>query len=557
MSKGILRCAIYTRKSTEEGLEQGFNSLDAQREACEAFIKSQEQEGWKLIPTFYDDGGYSGGNMDRPGLKQLLMDIDQKKVNVVVVYKVDRLTRSLADFAKIVEQFDAKGISFVSVTQQFNTTSSMGRLTLNVLLSFAQFEREVTGERIRDKIAASKQKGMWMGGTVPIGYSALERTLIINDEEARLVEHLFSEYLKAGSVRQLKNGLDREGIRTPKRISKSGKAYGGALFTRGQLYNILSNPIYLGQIRHKGQVYPGQHPAIISQDIWDDVQSQTANNKQGTRQRNSKPSMSLLIRKLFDGEGNPLLPSYSQKQSQRFRYYISSCLSTKPREDSIDGIRIPAQQIELIVIDHLKAWLSNPAELIEQLILEATEIQAVTFRAMELVRKLDGSLQDQYDLVQSLVIRADLSANEIKLEIDPQCLTNQPSATVTHTIQSAIKHCGRSMRLIVGGPNQSYQYSKDLKLIRGIIKSQEWFNLLITGKAKTISEIAKVEGVVPSHVTRCIYRTFLAPDIIRAIMNGTQPIHINNNFIKRHSPLPLDWHEQRRLLGFELVVPLN
>lgn len=233
MNKPILRCAIYTRKSSEEGLEQGFNSLDAQREACEAFIKSQQHEGWKLVPTFYDDGGYSGGNMDRPALKQLLQDIDQKKVNVVVVYKVDRLTRSLADFAKIVEQFDAKGISFVSVTQQFNTTSSMGRLTLNVLLSFAQFEREVTGERIRDKIAASKAKGMWMGGTPHMGYVAHERTLKIDEDQASLVRHIYERYLALGTVRLLKQELDKQGITTPKRFASTERQFGGRPFSRG------------------------------------------------------------------------------------------------------------------------------------------------------------------------------------------------------------------------------------------------------------------------------------------------------------------------------------
>ncbi len=267
--------------------------------------------------------------------------------------------------------------------------------------------------------------------------------------------------------------------------------------------------------------------------------------------------MSLLIKKLFDAEGNPLFPSHSQKQSQRFRYYISSSLSTNPREESIAGIRIPAQEIELIVINYLKAWLINHTDLIEQLILEPSEIQAVILRAGELIKKLEGGLQDRYDLIQSLVIRADLNVEGIKLEIDPQVLTEKPSASISLNIQSEIKQCGRSMRLLVEVSNQSHRHTKDMKLIRGMIKSQEWFNLLINGKAKTIGEIAKQEGVVPSHVTRCIYRSFLAPDIIRAIMNGTQPAHINIDFIKRHSPLPLDWHEQRRLLGFEPLVPLN
>ncbi|WP_435626294.1 recombinase family protein [Candidatus Ferrigenium straubiae] len=279
-----LNCAIYTRKSSEEGLEQDFNSLDAQREACEAFVLSQQHEGWRAIATQYDDGGYSGGNMDRPALKRLLEDIDNKRIQVVVVYKVDRLTRSLADFAKIVERFDVRGVSFVSVTQQFNTTSSMGRLTLNVLLSFAQFEREVTGERIRDKIAASKQKGMWMGGTPPIGYRGNARTLEVEESSASLIRHIFSRYLALGSVHELKRELDAENRVAPNRVSNAGNTYGGVRFSRGQLYRILTNPIYIGQIAHREKTYIGQHSRIIDPELWDAVQAKMISNRQGHRQ---------------------------------------------------------------------------------------------------------------------------------------------------------------------------------------------------------------------------------------------------------------------------------
>ena len=260
-TKQILRCAIYTRKSSEEGLDQDFNSLHAQREACEAYIASQKHEGWRLVKTHYDDGGFSGGNMERPALKQLLKEIESGSVNIVIVYKVDRLTRSLTDFSKIIELFDKHGVSFVSVTQQFNTTSSMGRLTLNVLLSFAQFEREVTGERIRDKIAASKQKGMWMGGFVPLGYDIKDRKLLINAKEAKTVQYIYCRYLELGCVRLLKEDLDRNGIYSKVRGQK-----GGCSFSRGTLYRILSNAIYIGQINHKGTCHPGQHKAIIDQD---------------------------------------------------------------------------------------------------------------------------------------------------------------------------------------------------------------------------------------------------------------------------------------------------
>jgi site-specific DNA recombinase len=555
MSQSTLRCAIYTRKSTDEGLEQGFNSLDAQREACEAFILSQQHEGWKLVPTLYDDGGYSGGNMERPGLKQLLSDIEQKKVNIVVVYKVDRLTRSLADFAKMVEQFDAKGVSFVSVTQQFNTTSSMGRLTLNVLLSFAQFEREVTGERIRDKIAASKAKGMWMGGRPPIGYLGHERSLAIDPDGATLVNNIFTEYLKLGSVRRLKSFLDAERIFTPICTSKSGSDYGGSLFSRGQLYNLLSNPIYIGQIRHKGKNYEGQHPAIIDQQLWDAVQAKITDNKQGHIRKQSIPSMSLLAGKLFDEQSNRLHPSHSQKQSKRFRYYISSPLKGSPRAEAIDGIRISAQEIESVVIHHLKDWLNNHIGLIETLSPQANEVQAITARAHELANKLD-SVHDQYEVIQALILKAELTADEIKLDINTEPLTNQASVTQL-SIQARLKRCGHSMRLLVGGPEKSHQQRKDQKLINGIAKSHEWLNLLTTGKVKSMQEIAQKEGVSSSYVTRSIYRAFLAPDIIRAIMNGTQPAHLTTDFIKRHSPLPLDWNEQRKLLKCESFVPLN
>jgi site-specific DNA recombinase len=268
----IHRCAIYTRKSSEEGLEQDFNSLHAQREACEAFIKSQAGEGWRLVKTAYDDGGLSGGTMERPALQRLLTDINEGMVDVVVVYKVDRLTRSLTDFARMVEVFDARGVSFVAVTQQFNTTTSMGRLTLNVLLSFAQFEREVTGERIRDKIAASKQKGMWMGGLVPLGYDAIDRRLVVNQAEAETVRGIFHRYLELGSVRLLMQDLNQRGLRSKVRVARNGKRSGGNLFYRGALYELLSNPIYIGEIRHKGMHYPGLHKPIIDRELWDRTQ---------------------------------------------------------------------------------------------------------------------------------------------------------------------------------------------------------------------------------------------------------------------------------------------
>src|SRR5713101_3820451 len=288
------RCAIYTRKSSEEGLEQEFNSLEAQSEACVAYIRSQRHEGWVLARTRYDDGGFSGGNMERPALQRLLADIQGGRIDIIIVYKVDRLTRSLADFARLVEIFDAQGVSFVSVTQQFNTTSSMGRLTLNVLLSFAQFEREVTGERIRDKIAASKKKGMWMGGNVLLGYNASERTLVINPAEAETVRCIFAFYRELGSVRRVKDEADRLGLRTKRRTTANGTERGGKPFSRGHLYRLLSNPIYIGQIAHKGQLYPAQHPALIDAETWTAMRDRLAANATNHRRKTDAAEPSLL-----------------------------------------------------------------------------------------------------------------------------------------------------------------------------------------------------------------------------------------------------------------------
>src|SRR5690348_1622564 len=300
------RCAIYTRKSSEEGLEQEFNSLAAQREACEAYIRSQRNEGWVLARTHYDDGGFSGGTLERPALQGLLADVRAGRIDIVVVYKVDRLTRSLADFAWLVEIFDAQGASFVSVTQQFNTTSSMGRLTLNVLLSFAQFEREVTGERIRDKITASKKKGMWMGGIVPLGYDASDRTLVINPAEAETVRCIFALYRELGCVRRVKEETDCLGLTTKRRTAANGTERGGKRFSRGHLYTLLSNPIYTGQIVHKGQLHPGQQPALIDDASWSIARDQLATNARGYRHRAKAVEPSLLAGLLVDARGERL-----------------------------------------------------------------------------------------------------------------------------------------------------------------------------------------------------------------------------------------------------------
>ena len=340
-SNAIRRCAVYTRKSSEEGLEQDFNSLHAQREASEAFIKSQQGEGWKLVKTAYDDGGLSGGNMERPALQRLLEDIRHGLIDVVVVYKVDRLTRSLADFAKMVEVFDAQGVSFVAVTQQFNTTTSMGRLTLNVLLSFAQFEREVTGERIRDKIAASKRKGIWMGGCPSMGYDVCDRRLVINQAEAATVRQIYQRYLKTGSVPKLKKELDRDGVVSKIRVSRKGNRSGGLSFSRGALYELLSNPIYIGEIRHKRERHPGQHEAILERGLWEKVQRHLQNRVARPTEPRTKVSPSPLAGKVFDETGEPLYVQAAVKDRRRYRYYVSRALVRGSKVEGQRGWRVP------------------------------------------------------------------------------------------------------------------------------------------------------------------------------------------------------------------------
>jgi DNA invertase Pin-like site-specific DNA recombinase len=363
--KKRIRCAIYTRKSSEEGLDQDFNSLEAQREACEAFIKSQKHEGWELVRAAYDDGGFSGGTLERPGLKRLLDDIKVGKVEVIVVYKVDRLTRSLADFAKIVEVLDAHGASFVSITQQFNTTTSMGRLTLNVLLSFAQFEREVTGERIRDKIAASKKKGMWMGGLPPLGYDVHERKLVINEREAAAVRKIYQHYLALGSVRRLKEQLDADGVLSKARPKASHPWRGGKPLGRGALYRILQNRLYLGEVVHRAQNYPGEHKPIVDTAQWDKVQLKLKDSAIERRAGKGTAHPSLLAGLLHDDTGQLMTPTHAVKRGMRYRYYVSRSLVTGPRESTPRGRRIPASDIETLVTNRIRAWLASPAALVK------------------------------------------------------------------------------------------------------------------------------------------------------------------------------------------------
>lgn len=541
-----LSCAIYTRKSSEEGLEQDFNSLHAQREACEAFIASQKSEGWRLHAAHYDDGGFSGGNLDRPALARLLADIEQKRIKVIVVYKVDRLTRSLADFAKMVERFDALGVSFVSVTQQFNTTTSMGRLTLNVLLSFAQFEREVTGERIRDKIAASKRKGMWMGGTPPMGYVGEDRCLAIEEDVARLVRHIFARYLELGHVRALKAELDESGIGVPVRLTKAGKPFGGVPFCRGHLYRILSNPIYIGRISHKGETYPGQHPAIIEQGLWDAVQSQLTANSQNREQQRSLPSDSLLTGVLFDEQGHRLIPSHSQKQSKRFRYYVSEPLITNVRKVAPDGIRIPANDLERVVIKQLIRWLSNDAVLLEELHPPPERVHQTLAEARSMAQDLESKSR-AYALIRRLVRSVSVGRQSIAITLRPRSVLGEDSeVTSVLTLPITIQRCGFAIRLLIEG--KTAQPETDRRLMQNLARGYRWMELLTSGQAKSLGEIAANEGITNSHVTWMIYRACLAPEIVKSILDGKQPASFTSETLKNMLPLPIDWSEQRARL---------
>src|SRR5450432_3526746 len=401
--KAVIRCAIYTRKSSEEGLEMSFNSLDAQREACQAFIVSQRHEGWRALQSHYDDGGYSGGTLERPALKRLLEDVDAGKVDTIVVYKIDRLTRSLLDFAKIVETLDARGVSFVAVTQQFNTTTSMGRLTLNILLSFAQFEREVTGERIRDKIAASKRKGMWMGGTIPLGYDLQERKLIVNPGEAKVVCNLYRHYLELGCVSRLKIQLDQQGIKSKIRVSASGNRSGGMSYSRGALYDILQNRLYLGEIHHKGKSYPGEHQAIVQEQLWEQVQARLKSDHQGSRHGVRANSPSLLVGLLQDSRGSRFTPSHTLNKGKRYRYYI--CQATSDERGITNGVaRLPADDVEKQVALRLRSFLQSNRHVMDELSL-AEELPGQSQQLIAAASKLSEDLISSSSIAQPAFVR--------------------------------------------------------------------------------------------------------------------------------------------------------
>jgi len=575
---GAVRCAIYTRKSSEEGLEQDFNSLHAQREACEAYVASQRHEGWTVLPEVYDDGGFSGGSMERPALRQLLQAIDAGKVDVVVVYKVDRLTRSLADFAKIVEVFDAKSVSFVSVTQQFNTTSSMGRLTLNVLLSFAQFEREVTGERIRDKIAASKRKGMWMGGNVPLGYAAHDRSLAIDPDEAATVRQVYDLYRELGNVRLVQVETDRLGLVSKRRPRPDGRVLGGVGFTRGALYKLLSNPVYAGDIVHRDKRHRGLHAPIIAPDAWEAVQRQLTSQAVRARGQGSAQSPSLLAGLIVDEAGAPLTPTHANKKGRRYRYYVSRTLVAGPNAEpaasaptrasrksdtTTNTWRLPASEIETLVIEAVYALLIDQSRLMDQLglgRLRPDALDAALAASAQLADALKGATgHEQRDLLQAIVERieigperviVDMNAIAIWTELGAQDMSVDPDARDPRlhlTIPIRLARRGSELKLVIADRPET---NRDRNLIGRLAKGYLWFEELRTGAVQSLAAIAEREGITVPMVRRACDLAFLSTDMIEAILAGEQPIDINTEAFKLAYPLPIGWEEQRRVLGY-------
>ena len=506
-----VRCAIYTRKSTEHGLDLEFNSLDAQREACEAYIKSQASQGWRALTQHYDDPAFSGGNLDRPALQELLGDIDAGRVDVIVVYKIDRLTRSLADFAKLVEAFDAKSISFVAVTQQFNTTTSMGRLTLNVLLSFAQFERELSSERVRDKVAASRRKGKWTGGSVPLGYDAKDKKLVINKAEAETVRTIFKRYLELQSFSKLVPDLDARGIVTKRRDTKVKKFNGGIPFTYGPLAHILKSRLYIGETGHKDKWFKGEHAAIVDRNTFDRVQQLLA-SKSVNRKAKHSASGALLRGKLFDDRGNAMSPSYSSKNGVRYRFYVSSALLRGRSAEAGSIGRVSAQEIERTVLTALRARSERPEAPEDHTKLLNTVRRVVVHRDHVLIGIPSADGQDERDG----------SASEIKVLWHAKA--DAPPAT--------IESDGRSTS------------AENDRMIQAIVRAHSWLRTLEDKTHATVEELADAVRVHSKIVRQELRLAFLSPDITSAIVENKLAL------TPRQIPkkLGLSWRSHRQLL---------
>ena len=530
------RCAIYTRKSTDEGLEQDFNSLDAQREACSAYVLSQAGEGWEQIDEHYDDGGWSGGTMERPAIKQLMDDVQAGRIDIIVVYKVDRLTRSLADFAKIVEILDEKGASFVSVTQAFNTTTSMGRLTLNVLLSFAQFEREVTGERIRDKIAASKRKGMWMGGTVPHGYYVHERKLLVNAKEAEEVRYIFSRYLELGSTLKLMDDLAAKGIRTRERTLRCGRKIGDVHFGRGPLSHLLKNQVYIGKTKHKDAVYDGVHEAIIDLVTFEKVQALIASNNNDKRTSKNAKLPSLLAGLIVDPDGRPMSPSRGQKGNKQYCYYVTRF---KPGEDKSTICRLPAGEVDRLVLDALRRMLKTLLMPDDQSC--KIQWQQDFNQTVELSDTLHSLPRHEQ---KALLIQYDARVDVKDTIIDVTFTANDSINTIS--TPAKLVRRGNELRLVLPPDDTtSGNGNVDSTLVKLVAQGFAAREYLVAGKyAKQVGAYNR------KHLLRLARVSWLAPDIISAILEGKHPIQLTARHLLRCADVPMDWQQQRSFLGF-------
>jgi site-specific DNA recombinase len=540
-ARKFFRCAIYTRKSTDHNLDLEFNSLDAQREACEAYIKSQAHEGWRLIPDRYDDGAFSGASLDRPALQQLLSEVRSGKIDVVVVYKVDRLTRALADFAKLVELFDRHLVSFVSVTQSFNTTSSMGRLTLNVLLSFAQFEREVIGERVRDKIAASKRKGLWVGGPIPLGYASIGKKLVIVPEEAETVRLIFSLYLEFGAVRLVAEELDGRGVRTKRQALANGRIRGDGRFGVGSLANLLRNRFYIGEVVYRGEIHPGEHEPILDRALFEGVQAKLA-NQAVARSLRLKGSSAILAGRLFDDSSNRMTPTHANKRGVRYRYYVSHPLLQNRSEDAGSVRRVSAPDIERIVLDAVREHIENRT-----------------------ARQEEGSLGDR-ELIDEYVERIILKPNSIDILIRQQsepddagqpeydCTPNPDAHEGARTVIALpwSPPTSGTAKGILHEPSSPLPMSPDTRedLLTAIGKARHWMDDLVNGRAASFAEIAKRENRVERHVRFLAPLAFLSPRIIRAIIGGNAPPSLTVTGLAK--ALPYSWVEQERRIGLLL-----
>jgi site-specific DNA recombinase len=517
-----VRCAIYTRVSTDQGLEQDFNSLDAQYDASQSYIRSQAHAGWTLLRAKYDDGGFSGGNTDRPALQRLLQDVRAGKVDIIVVYKVDRLTRSLADFAKLVELFDRHNVSFVSVTQQFNTTTSMGRLTLNVLLSFAQFEREVTSERIRDKIAASKRKGLWVGGLAPLGYDTKDRRITVNAQEAERVRTIFRLYLKLGSLNLLMAELRKQGIVTKVRTLKSGTKVGGIPFTRGPLAHLLRNRFYVGNVMFKGEVLAGEQPAIVDRDLFDAVQAKLTEQVNHHKVARMK-SEALLVGRIFDDRGNRMTPSHVHKRDIKYRYYLSSALLQGRAAQTGSVSRVPAIEIESLVTRTVRDQLKVSAEIEDAAVIN-THVTNIKVEPDQLV----------IELADRTGIRSKRAGENNVLRVP------------WHKTPS------RRRREILAPASVSPQATRPIRsenralLVASIARGRRWLNEIITDPNANAESIAARERCSIRKVNMTISLAFLAPDLVKAAIEGRLPHGMG---VVRLADLPAEWSRQHDMLG--------